>query len=375
MKKILLVDDDQNVLQSFKRALRPMHSEWKVVLSDNGKSAFELIQSEGAFDLIISDLRMNGLNGIDLLKKVKGASPDTIRFSLTGSTESSILIEAASVSHRLISKPCEGEMIVALIRNSLLLREKLQNPEVRKQLYKLGVIPSLPKFYQEFCTEIQSPDASVAKIGRIVEKDIGMTAKVLQLVNSAFFGFRKKVTNPVHAAILIGIHGMRDIVLVSGFFNAFGENDFPKTLDIESVWQHSLITANRAKKIADDEGLLQDDIDTCYTAGLLHDLGIIALAATNRVEYEKVLDLAKNENLPLHQAEKRILGVDHATVGGFVLDLWGLPHAISEIVTFHCSPPCDPFLKITPLSIVHAADMLARQEKQSLLENGETLKS
>ncbi|MFH1216421.1 MAG: response regulator [Pseudomonadota bacterium] len=368
MKRILLVDDDQNVLQSFKRALRPMHSEWNVVLSDNGKSAFELIQAEGAFDLIISDLRMNGLNGIDLLKKVKRASPDTIRFSLTGSTESSILIEAAAVSHRLISKPCEGEMIVALIRNSLLLREKLQNPEVRKQLYKLGVIPSLPKFYQEFCKEIQSPDASVAKLGRIIEKDIGMTAKVLQLVNSAFFGFRKKVTNPVHAAILIGIHGMRDIFLVSGFFNAFRENDFPKTLDVESIWQHSLTTANRAKKIADDEGLLQDDIDTCYTSGLLHDLGIIALAATNRVEYEKVIDLAKNENLPLHQAEKRILGVDHATVGGFILDLWGLPHAISEIVTFHCSPPRDPSLKITPLSIVHAADMLVRQEKQSLME-------
>ena len=103
MKKILLVDDDQNVLQSFKRAFRHMLSEWEVVLSDNGKSALELIEADDAFDLIISDLRMNGLNGIDLLKKVKKASPDTIRFFLTGSTESSRLIEAASISHRLIA--------------------------------------------------------------------------------------------------------------------------------------------------------------------------------------------------------------------------------------------------------------------------------
>jgi HD-like signal output (HDOD) protein/CheY-like chemotaxis protein len=370
MKKILLVDDDQNILQSFKRAVRPMHSEWKVVLCDNGKSAYELIQADDSFDLIISDLRMNGLNGIDLLKKVKEASPDTIRFSFTGSTENSLLIEAASVSHRLISKPCEGGKLVALIRNSLLLREKLQNPGVRKNLYKLGVIPSLPKFYQEFYKEIQSPDASVAKLGRIIEKDIGMTAKVLQLVNSAFFGFRKKVANPVHAATLIGINGMRDIFLVAGFFNAFGENDFPKTLDIEGIWQHSLITANRARKIAVREGLSQDDIDTSYTAGLLHDLGIIALAATKRADYEKVIALAQNENFPLHQAEKRVFAVDHATVGGFILNLWGLPHAISEIVTFHCSPPCDPSLKNTPLSIVCAADMLATQETLSPLEKG-----
>jgi len=368
MKKILLVDDDQNVLQSFKRAFRPMHSEWTVVLSDNGKSAFEVIQADDSFDLIISDLRMNGLNGIDLLKKVKKASPDTIRFFLTGSTESSRLIEAASVSHRLISKPCEGEKLVALIRNSLLLREKLQNPGVRKNLGRLGVIPSLPKFYQEFFKEIQSPDASVAKLGTIIEKDIGMTARVLQLVNSAFFGFRKKVTNPVHAASLIGINGMRDIVLIAGFFNALGKNDFPKKLDIEGIWQHSLITANRARKIAVSEGLSQDDIDTSYTGGLLHDLGIIALAATNKADYEKVLDLAQNESIPLHQAEKKVFAVDHATVGGFILDLWGLPHAISEIVTFHCSPPFAPSSNPTPLSIVYTADMLAAQETQSPLE-------
>lgn len=370
MKKILLVDDDQNILQSFKRAFRSMHSEWEIVLSDNMKSAFELIQADDSFDLIISDLRMNGLNGIDLLKKVKEASPDTIRFSLTGSTESSLLIEAASVCHRFISKPCEGEKLIALIKKSLLLREKLQNPDVRKSLCKLGVIPSLPKFYKEFCKEIQSLDASVAKLGTIIEKDIGMTAKVLQLVNSAFFGSREKVTNPSHAATLIGINGMRDIFLVAGFFNTFGKNDFPKILDIEGIWQHSLITANRAKKIATSEGLSQNDIDISYTAGLLHDLGIIALAATNRADYEKVIVLAQNENLPLHQAEKRVLAVDHATVGGFILDLWGLPHAISEIVTFHCSPPCDPSLKIKPLSIVYAADMLAAQETQSPLEKG-----
>jgi HD-like signal output (HDOD) protein/ActR/RegA family two-component response regulator len=370
MKKILLVDDDQNTLQSFKRAFHSMHREWKVVLRDNGKSAFDLIQADDSFDLIVCDLRMDGLNGIDLLKKVKDSFPDTIRFSLTGSTESSLLIEAASVSHRLISKPCEAEKLIALIKNSLLLRERLLNPSVRKNLCRLGVIPSLPRFYQDFCKEIQSPDVSVAKLGTIIEKDIGMTAKVLQLVNSAFFGFRRKVTSPVQAATLIGINGMRDIVLVAGFFNAFGENDFPKTLDIEGLWQHSLMTANRAKSNAASEGLSQDDIDTSYTAGLLHDLGIIALAATNRPDYEEVITLAGDGCLPLHQAERKILAVDHATVGGFILDLWGLPHAISEIVAFHCSPPCDPSSRITPLSIVCAADILAAQEKQSLLEKG-----
>jgi len=370
MKKILLVDDDRNVLHSFKRAFHSMHNEWQVVLSDNGKSALALIEADGSFDLVISDLRMHGLNGIDLFRKVEKTSPDTIRFFLTGATESSLLIEASSVSHRLISKPCEGEKLVALIRNSLLLREKLHNPEVRRKLCKLGVIPSLPKFYQEFCREIQTPDVSVARLGMIIEKDIGMTAKVLQLVNSAFFGFRKKVTNPLHAATLIGINGMRDIVLVAGFFNALGENDCPKTLDIEAIWQHSLSTANKAREIAAAEGLSQDDIDTSYTAGLLHDLGIIALAATNRADYEKVIELARDECIPLHLAEKRVFAVDHATVGGFILNLWGLPHAISEIVTFHCSPPGDPSAKATPLSIVYAADQLVARETQSPLEKG-----
>lgn len=359
MKKILVIDDDRNILQSFKRAFHFMHKEWKVVLCDNGRDAFELIQTDGPFDLIISDLRLPGLSGIDLFKKVKESFPDTIRFSLTGYPESSLLMEAASVSHRLISKPCEAKTLIALIKNSLLLREKLQNPEVRNSICKLGVIPSLPKYYEEFCKEIKSPDASVGKLGKIIGKDIGMTAKVLQLVNSAFFGLRRRVTNPVQAAILVGLNGLQHVVLVAGFFHACGKNDFPPALDIESVWQHSLATANRAKKIAADKGLSQDDIDTCYTAGLLHDLGIVVLAAMNKADYEKVLALAHKENLTLHQAERRVFDLDHATVGGFLLDMWGLPHTISEIVAFHCSPPCSPSFKIDPLSIVCAADKVA----------------
>jgi HD-like signal output (HDOD) protein len=365
MKKILVVDDDRNILQSFKRAFHFMHREWKVVLCDNGRVAFDLMQADGAFDLIISDLRLPGLSGIDLFKKVKESFPGTIRFSLTGYPESSLLIEAASVSHRLISKPCEAKKLIALIKNSLLLREKLQNTEVRNSIYKLGVIPSLPKYYEEFCKEIKSPDASVAKLGKIIGKDIGMTTKVLQLVNSAFFGLRRKVTNPVQAAILVGLNGLQNVILVAGFFAACGKNDFPQALNIESIWQHSLATANRAKKIAAEKGLSQDDIDTCYTAGLLHDLGIVVLASTNKSDYGKVLALVHKENLSLPQAEKRIFDLDHATVGGFLLDMWGLPHAISEIVAFHCSPSCDPSRDIDPLSIVCAADKLVAQETQN----------
>jgi len=369
MKKILLVDNDKNVLQSLKRSFRSMRNEWKVVLQDEGKSAYELILSDDSFDIIITDLRMSGLSGIDLLTNVKKDSPDTIRFALTGSSDSALLMKAASVSHRLIFKPCEGDKLVSLVKNSLLLREELQDPEIRKNLCKLGVIPSLPELYKEFYREMQSPDASVARLGRIIEKDIGMTTRVLQLVNSVFFGFRKKVTSPIHAASLIGINGMRDIVLVAGFFNALEKKDFPKRLDIEGIWRHSLITASIAREIAASKGMSPDDIDIAYTGGLLHDLGIIALASTNCKDYEKVIELTYNEGIPLHVAEKRIFDVDHASVGGFMLNLWGLPHSISEIVTFHNSPYPTQSLEVSPLLIVSMADKFALRDSKKRVMN------
>jgi putative nucleotidyltransferase with HDIG domain len=190
--------------------------------------------------------------------------------------------------------------------------------------------------------------------------DPAMTAKLLQLVNSAFFGIARKISNPVEAVQLLGINTVRSLALSIHAFSCFDHAKMPE-LSIDRIWTHCLVVGNLARKIAQIEELELGTVDEAFISGLLHDLGKLMLAVNMPERYVASLALARKNNIPDLDAEREIFGATHADVGAYLLGLWGLPVPIVEAVALHHLPRQNVEKTFTPLTAVHVANVIDQE--------------
>jgi putative nucleotidyltransferase with HDIG domain len=184
----------------------------------------------------------------------------------------------------------------------------------------------------------------------------------LQLVNSAFFGIPRRIENPALAVNLLGLDIIKALVLTVEVFSEF-DQDKLNAFDLERLWAHSVSTAELVKRIARSEGADKQIIDDAYMAGLLHDVGKLILVDHFPDEHKEIIELAQTENIPLNDAETRVLGAGHAALGAYLLGLWGMTDPIVEAVAFHHSPQNCPVQTFSPLTAVHVADALSNAGK------------
>ena len=193
-KKILFVDDEEMVLDGLKRMLRPYRSEWDMAFVDSGHKALDLL-SQSEFDVIVADMRMPEMNGATLLNTVMKKYPRIVRLILSGHSDNEMIFEAMGATHQYLAKPCKPEVLQSVIRRALAARESLHNEELLRMVGRMRSLPSLPMLYHEIMAKLQNPDIKLEDITSTIARDIGMTAKILQLVNSAFFGLPNHVTD------------------------------------------------------------------------------------------------------------------------------------------------------------------------------------
>ena len=357
--RIMLVDDDPNVLNGYRRMLYSMRGEWEMHFAASGAEALEVL--EGAqFDVIVSDMRMPGMDGAQLLGEVKQRHPDTIRFVLSGYSDREMVIKSLGSTHQYLAKPCDSATLKNALGRALSLRRLLTDEHLKRLVSRLDNIPCLPNIYNEILSELKSPDSSIAIIGEIIATDAGMTAKILQIVNSAFFGLPRKISNPSQAVSLLGLDTIRALVLSTHVFSVF-EGNLISERWYESLWHHSIAVSSTAKKIAILEGAGTDMVDEAVIAGLLHDAGKLVLAGNAPEEYGEAVKRAESDMIPLYDAEKLVFGAGHAEAGAYLLGLWGLPNAIVEAVAYHHKPSSSEHQEFSPLTAVHAADFIDRQ--------------
>lgn len=342
MKRIIFIDDDENIGQAMKRMLRPMRNEWDMVFCTSGEEGLEVMKEaedrEEPFDIVLSDMHMPGMHGSEFLQEVMNRHPHTIRFALSGSPSSSSIIQTASIVHQFLEKPFEPALLMQFITRAFALRDQLEQSGIKQLLLEMGGVPSVPTLYQEIMKEMQCEKPSVDKVAAIIEKDAGMSAKILQIVNSATYGLRQQVTNVVQAATLLGLSNIRNLVLAAEAFRPAEKCDLPGNFNLDTLWNHSLKVASFAKKIVLTESKNQKMADDAFTAGLLHDIGQIILATQKTKEFGEALRIAQDTGKMLIEVEKDIFGATHAEVGGYLMELWGLPDVITEAITFHNIP-------------------------------------
>ena len=280
-----------------------------------------------------------------------------MRIALSGQSAQDVVFKAVGSTHQFLAKPCDADTLISIIKRSCTLQELLADESLQKIVTGLEYLPSLPSLYLEIIEELRSPKSSLGKIGEIISKDIGMTAKILQLVNSAFFGMPKHISSPSQAATLLGVNIVKALVLSVKVFSSF-DLQLPEQLNIERLWNHCNMTGVLAKEIAKVEKFDGRMIDDSFMAGILHDVGILVLASNLPEQYNKVLQIVEKENKRLVKAEQIVIGKTHAEAGGYLMGLWGLPDSIVEAIFFHHAPSKSPVITFGPLTVVHIANAL-----------------
>ncbi|MBN1517194.1 HDOD domain-containing protein [Candidatus Sumerlaeota bacterium] len=355
MKNIIFVDDDMDILTGLKRMFRPMRHEWKMSFASSGKEALELMDGE-PMDVIVSDMRMPEMNGAQLLMAVKEKWPQTVRIILSGHSDQELILRSVEIAHRYLAKPCDGDVMREAVERGCSLRNMLHNPELESIVSGLESLPSLPHLYTEIIDVLKSPDPSIKKIGEIVEQDIGMTTKILQLVNSAFFGLPRHVASPTQAITLLGIDVVKSLVFAIQVFSQF-DAKLLHELHFEKVWSHSVNVGNLARMLAMEAHADSVCADQAYLAGIIHDVGKLILAINLRDQYAGAIHNAVEKNVPLFMVERDALGTTHAEVGAYLLGLWGMPDAIVEAVAYHHAPLEARVKYFVPLTAVHVGNL------------------
>lgn len=363
--RLLFVDDESLVLQGLRRSLHSLRDRWNMTFVESGEAALEALGRE-PFDAIITDMQMPGMDGAELLEQVKRRYPEVVRIVLSGQANREAVLRSIGPTHQYLSKPCDPQELKVRLAQAFVMRDLLRNSAVRAVVSGLKSVPSLPGLYHEIVAELQSEDTSLERIARIVAKDVGMTAKMLQLANSAFMGVRSSISSPTQAVALIGTEMVRALVLSVHVFSQF-EDQQGAAVYWATLWEHSMDVACLARSIAVNQKCPKALVEESFTAGMLHEIGKLVLLAQMPKEYSTILESHPSQPISVTAAERERFGCTHAELGGYLMSIWGLPHPLIHAVTYHDRPSESIDESLSSLTLVHAADAIVSSSGSSVV--------
>lgn len=368
MKRVLFVDDEPRILEGLQRMLRPQRTAWQMSFASSGEEALALMEA-APYDIVVTDMKMPRMDGAMLLEIVREKYPMSLRIVLSGYTELEASYRAVPVAHQFLLKPCDADKLRIAIERGTLLIDLLANKALATTIGSLQELPSAPQTYMELRTELGSEEPSIKRIVAIIEKDVAIAAKVLQLVNSAFFGIPREVTDIQTAVTLIGSNILHHLVLSIEAFRAFRSNRPIPGFSLEAFDSHAQVSARIASALVQRESLPKGLV----VATLLHDIGELVIAERAPDHLAQAFEVSRRESLPVYAVEEQLFGVSHAEVGAYLLGLWGLPFPVIEAVAHHHRPERANSEKLDLVIGVFIADLLAKylespNEKSTPLE-------
>jgi HD-like signal output (HDOD) protein len=357
--RILFVDDEQSILDGLRRSLSRLRGRWEMAFLSSPKEAAKLV-AEQDFDVVVADMRMPKMSGAELLEHVREVSPASVRFMLSGHSEVSAIMKTVGPSHQFLSKPCNSEVLEAAIQRACSLRSALADPKLAALLGRIQALPSLPSVYSELVAALRS-EVSMDEIGDIIRRDVGLTVKVLQLVNSSYFGSPREVTDPARAAMLLGSDNLCSLVLGLKLFDSLPPVVLPKITPQQLV-SDAMGTAAATRQICILERVNDVFLSQAFIAAFLHDVGLLTLAAYAPELLKKVGELV-HHGMCLSDAEVTAIGATHGGVGAYLTGLWGFPDPVVEAILHHHSPLDAACTALSPLTIVHVTQALTRSRE------------
>jgi len=366
-KRVLFVMAEPGALASLETMLAPLSDEWEMEFVDKEEEALAVL-AQSTIDVILSGIHLSGMGGLQLLAEVKSRAPRVIRIASSSCAHSATIVSALEVAHQFIPMPFTAEVLKTTIARAGALGARLTNESLRTLISGIRTLPSLPHLYQELVAAMGSSTASADVATRIISQDMAMVSKLLQVVNSAFFGLRRTISSPAHAIALLGIDSVKALVLSVQVFAQF-EQAKRSPIPLETLWKHGLLTGTSARDIAKSQDIGSIGVEGAFMAGLLHDVGLLVLATNFPEEYGHVLTNVRESRLSVCDAERAVFKASHEDVGAYLLGLWGVSDAIVEAVAFHHHPGERRQDGFSLLAAVHVANAL-EEEGDLITTNG-----
>lgn len=354
---ILFVDDDENVLRGLRRMLHPMRESWEMEFVDSAEKALAAM-ADRPFDVIVSDLRMPGVDGAELLTIVSKTYPASVRIILSGYAEEEAILRTAGPAHRYLSKPCGFECMVEAVTSAVALRRFLDDEGLRELVSSLHSLPSPPDVFLALLEELRSKNASSTSVAQILSRDVAMTAETLKLTNSAFFGLPTRITDLKDAVRLLGLDTIKALTLMAGIYSRYS-GDSATAAIIRRLGNRSLGVGMVARTIAELEHLDQASIQEAMCAGVLAHVGVLVLVANFPLRFRRAVNQVENGVQPIFVAEREMFGASHTELSAYLLGLWGFVDTVVEAVAHHHEP--SRYKGNSRLvGIVHCAQALAK---------------
>lgn len=357
MKKILFVDSDPRLAVGLAQLLAGLGEGFETRQVQSAREALASLETSPC-DIIVAALGLPEINGGELLARMRQHHPRTVRLLLSEPRQRELAARYAGEVHQLLPRNSSSQALLNALLRGAALHDVLTSERLMQLVGNLKSLPSMPGLYLSLIEAMKDPNSTVESLGGIIAQDIGMTARVLQIVNSAVFGLREKITNPGQAATFLGLDTLRSLVLSVGVFSQFEQGEIEE-FSVQETWQHSLEVAAFARAILVSERCDKKQLEEGALAGMMHDCGKLVLASNRAKRLRAATLIAQRDGLDRTDTERRIFGASHAGLGAYLLCEWGMPSTVIEAVCFHHTPSLCREQDFSLVTAVHAANCIA----------------
>lgn len=351
-RRILFVDDEQRILEGLRTRLRRKREVWEMSFVESGAAALALMEQQ-PIDVLVTDMRMPGMDGAALLREVLKRHPQVVRIVLSGHAELETALRAVPVAHQFLSKPSDVGVIEAVVERACALQAVVSDEAVRAMIGRIEQLPALPRVYSRLLSLLEDDRTGAAEVAELLKQDMALAAKLLQMVNSAFFRLSRAIATIEEAVTYLGFTTLRQVTLAVEVFGAGG----PEARRLEELQAHALLVGSIAADLFAERQRRED----AFVAGLLHDLGKLIVTLELPAYLESVSAALAVQPSAMHLVERELFGVTHAELGGYLLGIWGLPYPVVEAVANHHAPERVASRELDLLTAVHVSDVLAHE--------------
>jgi len=366
-RNLLFVDDQNDIREFINRISSSLGDEWEIEIAPDGARALEIL-NDRKVDVLVSELALTDMNAAELYKEVSRKYPGVIRFILTADTDRKLIMQTLGYVHQYLPKPCDVKAFFGVMQNSVRLREILSNEKLHARIASIKSLPSPPEIYNQLISELQSDNVSMQNIANLIKKDMGITAKLLQMINSAYFGLKNHIESPLQAVNMLGLDTVKNLVLTVGTFSQFKDPGVPG-FSLETIYNYSVNVGACSRTYATILGLSRQGAEDSLMAGMLFDIGKLIMVTNFYGELKESSRLAYEKSIPLFEAEREVMGVNDAEIGAHLLSLWGLPDPILEAVALHYTPRFSPCQGKNVLTAVHLAYAADHDQRHNIVDN------
>jgi putative nucleotidyltransferase with HDIG domain len=354
---VVVFTNNKKISQVILSAIKDMKINLDTYSIDHSFGLDVLQKKETGYMMVDQDIEESF---IDVLTVAKEKFPHIIRILMVSKWTQELILMSNRIVHLIIEKKALDEQITYLLQKAIRINLLLNDASLIKMVSTFDAMPSLKSVYLEILHHSQKSDSSLKKIGELVESDVVLSAKMLQIANLSIYAKTKRIADVKQAVNSLGLNLLRALIIQVHIFSRGTTSDHA-TSYLSSVEKHSTKVAKLSRQLAEYLEVDKQTQEESFIVGLLHDIGKFVLSK-DAASYKAIEKVIKEKMVLPYQAEGEILNTTHAEIGAYLLGIWGFPLTTIEAVAYHHRPLTFEKKEITPITFVHVAEAMIQGE-------------